>query len=401
MGARNAYLALGYACNEKCRCCPLVNKYDREHLIPLERLLQEADRMNEYGVTDVTLSGGEPTLHPGLFQLISYFHQKGIAVHILSNGERFHDRTFSDAFLALAASGELTVTTTFHSWKAEEHEYQNSTLGSFRRSLEGLRYLDEHGLWISVKHCITANNYQQLPEYLQFVLDTFSDKAEIQLWGIDLYGLTPQQARENFVDFQKIRPYIQAAVDVFERSGRVGYQALTINNLPLCMCDCYYWRYFTSPEEDAYIDHNKEGGALESNSGPISVHCEHCPFRSMCMGAYFSDFDILGDDIVAVPGLEARADQYQSRYPYYTPRNVGKMFFSPYLFHRLARDGYVMINYLADSEVVLRMRTEQVLQFQKLLMDGISLEDLTACLDSFGINGTAIAGELMRKGIVE
>lgn len=401
MGARNAYLALGYACNEKCRCCPLVNKYDREHLIPLERLLQEADRMCEYGVTDVTLSGGEPTLHPGLFQLISYFHRKGISVHILSNGERFHDRAFADAFLALADGGGLTVTTTFHSWDAAEHEYQNATPGSFRRSLEGLRYLDEQGLWISVKHCITANNYRQLPAYLRFVLDNFSDRAEIQLWGIDLYGLTPEQARENFVDFRLIRPYIQEAVDVFEQSGRPARQTLTINNLPLCMCDCYYWRYFTAPESDAYIDHNKEGGALEANSGPVSVHCGHCPFRGECAGAYFSDFELLGDDIVAVPGPEAAADSYQSRYPYYTPENIGRMCFSPYLFHRLERDGYRMINYLTDGEIMLRMGTEQILRLQKLLTEGITMEELTACLDSFGMDGAAVTGELMRKGIVE
>ena len=401
MGARNAYLALGYACNEKCRCCPLVNKYDREHLIPMNRLMQEADRMCEYGVTDVTLSGGEPTLHSGLFQIISYFHQKNIKVHILSNGERFHDQAFGDAFLALANGGELTVTTTFHSWKSDEHEHQNATPGSFRRSLEGLRYLDEHGLRISVKQCITANNYRQLPEDIQFVMDSFSDRVEIQLWGIDLNGLSYEQANENFVDFREVRPYIQEAVDVFERSGRAEYQMLTINNLPLCMCDCYYWRYFTAPEEDSYIDHNKEGCTLEANSGPISAHCSECPFRSTCTGAYFSDFDLLGDDIVAVPELEAMADNYQNHYLYYTPENVGKMFFSPYLFHRLGRDGYVMNNYLANSEMILRMRTEQILQFQKRLTDGISLEDLQVYLDGFGMDGTAITGELMRKGIVE
>ena len=77
------------------------------------------------------------------------------------------------------------------------------------------------------------------------------------------------------------------------------------------------------------------------------------------------------------------------------------MFFSPYLFHRLDRDGYVMINYLTNGEAVLQMRTEQLLRLQNLLTDGISQEDLTACLDGFGLNGTAVVSELMRKGIVE
>lgn len=401
MLTRNAYLALGYACNERCRCCPLVHKNDREQLIPLSRLLDEADRMVEYGVTDVTLSGGEPTLHPGLFSLIAHFHRNGIGVHILSNGERFSDRTYADDFLALSSGGTLTVTTTFHSWDAAEHEYQNGTKGSFVRSLRGLQYLDAQGLCVSVKHCITASNYRQLPEYLQFVMDTFSDRVEIQLWGIDLYGLEPEQAQENFVDFQEIRPYLQRAIDLFEASGRDRVQRLTINNLPLCMCDAYYWNYFTAPEMDSYIDHSREGAALEANSGPVSVHCRRCSFRSDCMGAYFSDFELLGDDIVSPPLLEHRADGYQRRYICYQTQNVDQMVFSPYLYHTLRREGYELINYLTGASVVLRLRTEQILQLQKHLTDGIGTDLLVNLLDSFGLDGDRLLEEFMRKGIVE
>lgn len=401
MLTRNAYLALGYACNERCRCCPLVHKNDREQLIPLSRLLEEADRMAEYGVTDVTLSGGEPTLHPDLFSLVSHFHRNGIGVHILSNGERFADRTYADAFMALSGGGTLTVTTTFHSWDDAEHEYQNGTKGSFARSLKGLQYLDDRGLCISVKHCITANNYRQLPDYLQFVLDSFSDRAEIQLWGIDLYGLEPEQAHENFVDFQEIRPWIQRAIDLFEASGRDRGQRLTINNLPLCMCDAYYWSYFSAPEVDSYIDHRREGISLEANSGPVSVHCRRCSFRSDCMGAYFSDFEFLGDDIVSPPQPEHQADRYQRLYLCYQEQNVGQMVFSPYLYHTLGRDGYELVNYLTGARMMLRLRTEQILMLQKHLTDGIVADDLVSLLDGFGLNGDRLMEELMRKGIVE
>lgn len=401
MGTRNAYLALGYACNERCRCCPLVHKNDREQMIPLDRLMDEADRIIACGATDVTLSGGEPTLHPGLFSLISHFHRNGIGVHILSNGERFSDRSYANDFLALAGSGMLTVTTTFHSWDAAEHEYQNGTKGSFTRSLKGLQYLDAQGLCISVKHCITANNYRQLPEYLQFVMNAFSDRVEIQLWGIDLYGLEPEQARKNFVDFQEIRPYIQRAIDLFEGSGRDRVQRLTINNLPLCMCDSYYWRYFTEPETDSYIDHRRDGTAMEANSGPVSVHCRYCSFRSDCMGAYFSDFELLGDDIVSPPKQEHQVDRYQRRYICYRQQDMDKMVFSPYLRHTLCRDGYELINYLNGARVIIRLRTEQLLQLQEYLTDGIRAEDMVSVLNRYGLDGGRLMEELMRKGIVE
>ncbi len=401
MGACNAYLAVGYACNERCRCCPLVHKNDREKFIPLERLIQEANQMVLYGVTDVTLSGGEPTIHPDIIPLIKYFHDKKINVHMLSNGERFSDSVFADEILKLSVDGGVTVTTTFHSWDAVEHEYQNGSQGSFLRSLNGLKYLDKNGLQISIKHCITKNNYRTLSKYIRFVLESFSYQAEIQLWGIDLYGLEQKTAQENFVDFQMIKPYIQEAIDVFEAAGRAGKQNLNINNLPLCMCDCYYWQYFTSPEKDSYVDHNKGGNTLEANSGPISIHCKKCMFRSECKGAYFSNFEFFGDDIVSIPEMETMATNVRCHYMFYTEQTMEKVMFSPYLLHRLSRNGYLMINHLTREEVLFRLRIEQILHLQKLLRDGIPVEELTVCLDKFGLDGVLVTNECMRKGIFE
>lgn len=401
MGTRNAYLALGYSCNERCRCCPLVHKNDREKIIPLDRLLLEADQMVSYGVTDVTLSGGEPTLHPDLFQLIRFFHDRKIGVHILSNGERFSDSFFADEFLKLSENGELTVTTTFHSWNAKEHEYQNGSQGSFLRSLNGLQYLDQNSLQISIKHCITAYNYRHLSAYIRFVLESFSDRAEIQLWGVDLHGLDRESAKDYFVDFQLIKPYIQKAIDEFEAYGREKKQVLTINNLPLCMCDFYYWQYFSPPEKDSYVDHNKGGNTLDANSGPASVHCKECPFRSSCMGVYFSNFELFGDDIVSVPKMEARANNLRCHYQFYEKQTISKMVFSPYLIHRLTLNGYMIINHLTGGTILLRLRTEQILRLQKLLTDGVSSEDLISCLNEFGLDGAEVMNECMRKGIIE
>ena len=65
---QNAYLAVGYACNQKCRCCPISNNQTAKTLItPFHQLKAEAEQMLALGVTDVTISGGEPTIHPDFF----------------------------------------------------------------------------------------------------------------------------------------------------------------------------------------------------------------------------------------------------------------------------------------------------------------------------------------------
>ncbi len=148
--------------------------------------------------------------------LLEYYLKQGIHVHLLTNGDRFSDRTFADRFLEIVKNGDVSgvrrgsvsVTTTFHSHIPSEHEAQNGVSGSFHRSLTGLRYLDIQGINVAVKHCITRHNYRDLKEYLRFVTDNFSENAEIQLWGIDLSGIDRETAESMFVSFGELGPVL-------------------------------------------------------------------------------------------------------------------------------------------------------------------------------------------------
>ena len=398
---KNAYMVMGYACNEKCRCCPLSFKKERVQVVPTDELFKEAFEMLKYGVTDVTLSGGEPTIHPEFIKIVSFFLEKNINVHILSNGERFSDKSFADELIKLAKSGELTVTTTFHSHIPEKHEFQNGTEGSFQRSLAGLRYLDESGVCISIKHCITSDNYHELPLFMEFALNNFSINAELQMWGIDLCGLDEVSSKRSFIDFRLIGSHLQKAIDVFENYGRTQKQALTINNIPLCTCDCYYWQYFTGPEDDIYIDHQKNGDALEANSGPISLHCHTCPFRYLCMGAYFSAFEIFGDDIVFVPQNETEIISHRSTIKCYNCSTIDKIFCSPYTLQNLNRRGFTLNNRLTNGYAAFRLKSEQIIRLQRLLSNGVGFNDLSKFFGENGFDGVLTVNDLLRKGLIE
>jgi sulfatase maturation enzyme AslB (radical SAM superfamily) len=55
-------------CNLDCAYC---NEYDKTSApVPLETMLRRIDRLADLGTTIITLSGGEPTLHPDLDAII-------------------------------------------------------------------------------------------------------------------------------------------------------------------------------------------------------------------------------------------------------------------------------------------------------------------------------------------
>ncbi len=84
-------------CNLRCRFCDL---WSGKENVPVDRALALFDEAVAIGTRTVVLTGGEPLLHPGLYEIVAGARARGLSVNITTNGtlvERHWDR--------LAASG--------------------------------------------------------------------------------------------------------------------------------------------------------------------------------------------------------------------------------------------------------------------------------------------------------
>jgi MoaA/NifB/PqqE/SkfB family radical SAM enzyme len=71
-------------CNLSCTYC---NEYDDfSKPVPLETMKERIDHLHRLGTTIVTISGGEPLLHPELDDLIRYIRKQGIITGMITNG---------------------------------------------------------------------------------------------------------------------------------------------------------------------------------------------------------------------------------------------------------------------------------------------------------------------------
>jgi MoaA/NifB/PqqE/SkfB family radical SAM enzyme len=71
-------------CNLDCAYC---NEYDKtSDPVPRDEMLRRIDRLGELGTTIITLSGGEPTLHPDLDDLIARIRERGAVATLITNG---------------------------------------------------------------------------------------------------------------------------------------------------------------------------------------------------------------------------------------------------------------------------------------------------------------------------
>ena len=71
-------------CNLACSYC---NEFDsRSSPVPLELMLRRIDRLAELGTTVITISGGEPLLHPELDRMIRQIRRRGSIATLITNG---------------------------------------------------------------------------------------------------------------------------------------------------------------------------------------------------------------------------------------------------------------------------------------------------------------------------
>lgn len=79
-----AHLIVTRRCNLSCAYC---NEYDRTSPpVPLENLLGRVDALRALGAEVVTLSGGEPLLHPELESVIARVRRHGMLAGLITNG---------------------------------------------------------------------------------------------------------------------------------------------------------------------------------------------------------------------------------------------------------------------------------------------------------------------------
>jgi MoaA/NifB/PqqE/SkfB family radical SAM enzyme len=74
-------------CNLACTYC---NEYDKtSDPVAIDVMLKRIDRLAEFGTSVVTISGGEPMMHPEIYDIIARIRHHGMIAGLISNGYYF------------------------------------------------------------------------------------------------------------------------------------------------------------------------------------------------------------------------------------------------------------------------------------------------------------------------
>jgi len=157
-------IALTGRCNLRCQHCYPTVRNAQLSFPAVARLLDELHTM---GVFSLSLSGGEPLLHPDLESIITLGHEKGFHHLLFTNGLLITEQKAH----RLKALGVDEVNISLDAADADQHDRFRGVSGAFGKGVQAVRHCVRAGLdtWITC----TVNNAVQVRavDMVQLALD--------------------------------------------------------------------------------------------------------------------------------------------------------------------------------------------------------------------------------------
>ena len=259
-------------CNSNCIMCPSSDKERGGNFENRREDIYQYISMLPADLRNYVVTGGEPTLNPGLFlevmgELAERFPEaEGL---LLTNGRSFSVQSFLERMM-VKCPPFLTVAIPLHGSNAELHDYITQAKGSFSQTIQGIKNLLSRKVSVEIRVVVTDVNKNDITSLCQLIAREFPSCYRVNFISLEVRGNCYKNREEVYIEpresFLKskdgIRTLIKAGIDV------------GLYNYPLCCIDPGF-RFLCKKS----ISREKVRYAEE---------CEGCKLREYCGGMFVS-----------------------------------------------------------------------------------------------------------------
>lgn len=235
-------------CNLSCRHC-YANSFDKDFPgeLTLAQCLENVSAVKRAKSPAVILSGGEPLLHPHVFDIAREVKKQGFYLALSSNGILLTDevaQTLKEIdfnYVGVSLDGIGAV-----------HDHIRGKIGAFEESLEGVRNGVRHGLKMGLRTTLTNTNFHQIDDMLKVCIDNGVSKFYLSHLNYGGRGNKREDAHFKMTRdvmnllFNRALNFIQQGIDLEIVTGNNDADAAFM----------LMWAQDKFPEEN--VDHVKE-----------------------------------------------------------------------------------------------------------------------------------------------
>lgn len=282
-------VVVGYSCNNNCRHCPVARKRSGG-MRPIKDVLDELASVRAKCVARVTISGGEPTIHPSFLDILTSCNELGFRqVIVRTNGRMFaYPGLAEDA----AKARQCTFAVGVHGDDARTHAKITRVEESFDQTMQGLDNLLASGNDVFVTSTISRLNLDNLPGIVELARDHGISEVEFgfprpvgnALAAIDTVVPTLTEAR----------PHVFAAI----RKARETGVGIVVRDMPYCIL---------TPHQDVVGIAVEHPAGTHANPFPVSTcpeqgtrdkgqYCVRCRYNGLCYGVWHEYANYMGTD---------------------------------------------------------------------------------------------------------
>ena len=227
---RRVKIVTGLKCNIQCIFC-----YYRDALHAPNKSFAQIKKdlcyAYRHGIREVDFSGGEPTVHPQLPELISTAKEIGMEkVCIISNGWRLADR---DYLHSLKDAGLDEILFSLHGPNEEIHEQLTDTKGSFARISKAFHNAAEEGVQIRTNTVVNRINFDHLIEVGEFVLKY--NPIQVNFITINDWCYAKNLVEKLMLTYSEMSGPLQKVCDLLEPH----VPAVNVRYIPFCFMRGY------------------------------------------------------------------------------------------------------------------------------------------------------------------
>ena len=281
-GGTRAMLRLGFGCNQDCGFC--WQGRDWPEPPPYAAWLRE---LAAAGATHVVFSGGEPTLHPGLPDLIRLATLLGLSPSLQTNAIRLRTPRY---LRSLREAGLDEVFVSLHAGDAALSDAMTRARGTFVRTLDGIDAALADGMVVDLNAVVERRNHDRLLEHAQLITARFaSGPRRVRT----VQYSQPSQYRDadlrelGVVPMSEVRPQLVAAARHLLSAGI----AVVVNGtcgFPPCL--------FADEPDLVQVLAAGDFEGMDASSRHYAPTCTDCALRSGCLGVRREYLDAFGDD---------------------------------------------------------------------------------------------------------
>jgi len=160
-------------CNLNCKTC-LRSRQSTGDVDP-KLLSSIIPDLRLLGFSGISITGGEPILHPEFSELIKIVASEGFLLGIVSNGILYK------RYIEVLEPYKEGVSFTAISLDSHEKEINDDIRGkgSFDGATQAIRAFKKHGFFVKVSHVVNKKNQEGLFRFVGFVLDMGADAVNV------------------------------------------------------------------------------------------------------------------------------------------------------------------------------------------------------------------------------